>query len=63
MNYQDTANQMNFTTLSNGETKLSDGTYRVKKGDLVSPATVSEGRIRFLLNGVTLDGKVSYKKM
>jgi len=54
---------MNFTTLSNGETKLSDGTYRVKKGDLVSPATVSEGRIRFLLNGVTLDGKVSYKKM
>ena len=54
---------MTFTTLNNTETKLPDGTYRIRKGDITSPAIVREGVIKFLLKGVELDGKISYRKL
>lgn len=55
--------EMHYTTISNSETKLPEGTYRVKKGEVTSPAIVREGKIRFLLQGIILDGKISYRKL
>ena len=54
---------MHYTTISNSETKLPEGTYRVRKGEVTSPAIVREGKIRFLLQGIILDGKISYRKL
>jgi hypothetical protein len=55
---------MTFTTLlPNSETKLEEGTYRIKKGDVSSPAIVRGGKIRFLLSETNLEGKVSYRKL
>lgn len=55
---------MTFTTLlPNNETKLEEGTYRIKKGEVSTPATVTNGKILFLLKDVMLDGKCQYKKL
>ena len=55
--------EMHYTTISNSEIKLPEGTYRVRKGEVTSPAIVREGKIRFLLSGIILEGKISYRKL
>ncbi len=56
--------QMPTTTISNGETKLKDGTYRLtnSSGDS-SPVTIINGKVHFLLKGTLLEGKLQYKKL
>jgi len=54
---------MNYTTLNNQETKLPEGTYRLRKGETSTPAIVRDGKVRLLLQGALLDGKVSYKRL
>lgn len=55
---------MNFTTLlPNQETKLPNGTYRITKGSVTSPAVVDDCKIRFLLKDTLLEGKCQYKKL
>lgn len=55
---------MTFTTLlPNSETKLEEGTYRIKKGEVSTPAIVRDGRIKFLLKDVCLEGKCQYRKL
>jgi len=54
---------MTFTTITEGKTNLPDGTYRLSKAKVVSPATVTDGQVSFLVKGVTLEGKTQYKKL
>jgi hypothetical protein len=53
---------MTYTTIQNNETKLADGTYRLTKSGITSPALVRNGMVLFLTKGVILDGKTQYKK-
>lgn len=54
---------MTFTTLKEGKTSLPDGTYRLSKAKVVSPATVTDGVVKMLAKSVELDGKVQYKRL
>jgi hypothetical protein len=54
---------MTFTTITNNITTLPDGTYRLAKAKVVSPATIFEGKVKMLVKGIALEGKVQYKKL
>jgi len=54
---------MTFTTITNNITTLPDGTYRIAKAKVVSPATIFEGKVKMLAKGIALEGKVQYKKL
>ena len=54
---------MTFTTITNNTTTLPDGTYRLSKAKIVSPATIIEGKVMLLAKGIALEGKVQYKKL
>lgn len=54
---------MTFTTISNNKSNLPDGTYRLTKGSVTSPATIVENAVKVLTKGVLFDGKTQYKKL